>query len=235
MLEVSNLAAGYGRLRVLHGVSLSVPTGKIVALLGANGAGKTTLMRAIAGLATIHSGAISIGGLPATRQAPETLVRRGLVLVPQGRLLFADMTVRENLEMGAYTASGNAAWNRQLSLVESLFPILRERAGQFAALLSGGEQQMLALARALMSSPRYLLLDEPSLGLSPRAFGTILKAVRRINGEGIPVLVAEQNVRRILKLADYGYVLEAGRIALAGQAHELLADDRLRKSYLGAN
>jgi branched-chain amino acid transport system ATP-binding protein len=145
------------------------------------------------------------------------------------------MTVRENLEMGAYTATGHAAWSRQLSLVESLFPILRERARQFAALLSGGEQQMLALARALMSSPRYLLLDEPSLGLSPRAFGTILDAVRRINGEGIPVLIAEQNVRRILKLADYGYVLEAGRIALAGQAHELLADDRLRKSYLGAD
>jgi branched-chain amino acid transport system ATP-binding protein len=235
MLEVSNLAAGYGRLRILHGVSLSVPAGKIVALLGANGAGKTTLMHAIAGLATVYSGTISVGGQPATRQAPETLVRRGLVLVPQGRLLFADMTVRENLEMGAYTATGHAAWSRQLSLVESLFPILRERARQFAALLSGGEQQMLALARALMSSPRYLLLDEPSLGLSPRAFGTILDAVRRINGEGIPVLIAEQNVRRILKLADYGYVLEAGRIALAGRANELLADDRLRTSYLGAD
>jgi branched-chain amino acid transport system ATP-binding protein len=234
MLEVSQLAAGYGRLRVLHNVSLSVPAGKIVALLGANGAGKTTLMRAIAGLATVYSGAISIGGQPATRQAPETLVRRGLVLVPQGRLLFPDMTVRENLEMGAYTA-GHDASSRQLSLVETLFPILRERAGQFAALLSGGEQQMLALGRALMSSPRYLLLDEPSLGLSPRAFGIILDAVRRINDEGIPVLIAEQNVRRILKLADYGYVLEAGRIALAGQAHELLADDRLRKSYLGAD
>ena len=234
MLEVSNLAAGYGRLRVLHGVSLSVPAGKIVALLGANGAGKTTLMRAIAGLATVYSGSISIGGQPAARQAPEALVRRGLALVPQGRLLFADMTVRENLEMGAYTV-GQAAWSRQLSFVESLFPILRERGRQFAALLSGGEQQMLAVARALMSSPRYLLLDEPSLGLSPRAFGIILEAVRRINGEGIPVLIAEQNVRRILKLADYGYVLEAGRIALAGQAHELLADDRLRKSYLGAD
>jgi branched-chain amino acid transport system ATP-binding protein len=234
MLEVSNLAAGYGRLRVLHNVSLNVPAGKIVALLGANGAGKTTLMRAIAGLATVYSGTINIGGRPATRQAPETLVRRGLVLVPQGRLLFADMTVRENLEMGAYTA-GQAVCSRQLSLVESLFPILRERARQFAALLSGGEQQMLALARALMSSPRYLLLDEPSLGLSPLAFGTILDAVRRINAEGIPVLIAEQNVRRILKLADYGYVLEAGRVALAGQADELLADDRLRKSYLGAD
>jgi branched-chain amino acid transport system ATP-binding protein len=235
MLEVINLAAGYGRLRVLHGVSLRVPAGKIVALLGANGAGKTTLMRAIAGLATVYSGAISVGGQPATRIAPETLVRRGLVLVPQGRLLFADMTVRENLEMGAYTAGRYAAWSRQLSFVETLFPILRERAGQFAALLSGGEQQMLALGRALMSSPRYLLLDEPSLGLSPRAFGTILDAIRRINGEGIPVLIAEQNVRRILKLADYGYVLEAGRIALAGQANELLADERLRKSYLGAD
>ena len=234
MLEVSNLAAGYGRLRVLHGVSLSVPAGKIVALLGANGAGKTTLMRAIAGLATVYSGAITVGGQSATREAPETLVRRGLVLVPQGRLLFADMTVRENLEMGAYTV-GQAARSRQLSLVKSLFPILRERARQFAALLSGGEQQMLAVARALMSSPRYLLLDEPSLGLSPRAFGIILEAVRRINGEGIPVLIAEQNVRRILKLADYGYVLESGRIALAGQAHELLSDDRLRKSYLGAD
>ncbi len=197
MLEVSNLAAGYGRLRVLHGVSLSVPAGKIVALLGANGAGKTTLMRAIAGLATVYSGAITVGGQSATREAPETLVRRGLVLVPQGRLLFADMTVRENLEMGAYTV-GQAARSRQLSLVESLFPILRERARQFAALLSGGEQQMLALARALMSSPRYLLLDEPSLGLSPRAFGIILEGVGRIIGEGIPVLIAEQNVRRML-------------------------------------
>jgi branched-chain amino acid transport system ATP-binding protein len=233
MLDVSHLVAGYGRVRVLNDVSLRVPAGKIVALLGANGAGKSTLMRAIAGLATVHSGAISIAGQPVTRQTPEALVRRGLVLVPQGRLLFADMTVRENLEMGAYTAAPDA-WRRQLSSVESMFPILRERARQFAALLSGGEQQMLALARALMSSPRYLLLDEPSLGLSPRAFGTILDAVRRINAEGIPVLIAEQNVRRILKLADYGYVLEAGRIALAGQAHELLADDRLRTSYLGA-
>lgn len=234
MLEVSNLTAGYGRVRVLHDVSLCVPAGKIVALLGANGAGKTTLMRAIAGLATVNSGSISIGGQNVTRQAPEALVRRGLVLVPQGRLLFADMTVRENLEMGAYTATGHDAWRRQLSLVESMFPILRERARQFAALLSGGEQQMLALARALMSSPRHLLLDEPSLGLSPRAFGTILDAVRRINAEGIPVLIAEQNVRRILKLADYGYVLEAGRIALAGQAQDLMADDGLRTSYLGA-
>jgi len=233
MLEVRNLDAGYGRVRVLCGVSLNVPAGKIVALLGANGAGKTTLMRAIAGLAAIHGGRFTLGGEAVTGRAPEALVREGLVLVPQGRLLFGDMTVRENLEMGAYTVPGRDTWRAQLSRVEALFPILRERAGQMAALLSGGEQQMLALARALMSSPRFLLLDEPSLGLSPKAFGTIIDAIRSINAQGTPVLIAEQNVRRILRLADYVYVLETGRIELEGEGPQLMADDRIRASYLG--
>jgi branched-chain amino acid transport system ATP-binding protein len=233
MLEVHDLDAGYGRVRVLHGVSLSVPAGKIVALLGANGAGKTTLMRAIAGLASIHSGAITLAGETVTGRAPEALVRKGLVLVPQGRLLFGDMTVHENLEMGAYSVSDRERRETQLSRVEGLFPILRERAQQPAGLLSGGEQQMLAVARALMSSPRCLLLDEPSLGLSPKAFGTIIDAIRRINAEGIPVLIAEQNVRRVLRLADYVYVLETGRIELKGEARQLLADDRVRAAYLG--
>ncbi len=233
MLEVRNLDAGYGRVRVLCGVSLNVPAGKIVALLGANGAGKTTLMRAIAGLAAIHGGSVTLGGEAVTGRAPEALVREGLVLVPQGRLLFGDMTVRENLEMGAYTVPGRDTWRAQLSRVEALFPILRERAGQMAALLSGGEQQMLALARALMSSPRFLLLDEPSLGLSPKAFGTIIDAIRSINAQGTPVLIAEQNVRRILRLADYVYVLETGRIELEGEGPQLMADDRIRASYLG--
>ena len=188
MLEVRNLDAGYGRVRVLRGVSLTVPAGKIVALLGANGAGKTTLMRAICGLASIQAGNITFAGKATTGRAPEALVRDGLVLVPQGRLLFGDMTVRENLEMGAFTVAGRETWDAQLSRVEALFPILRERAHQPAGLLSGGEQQMLAVARALMSSPRCLLLDEPSLGLSPKAFGTIIEAIRRINAEGIPVL-----------------------------------------------
>jgi branched-chain amino acid transport system ATP-binding protein len=233
MLEVRNLDAGYGRVRVLCGVSLNVPAGKIVALLGANGAGKTTLMRAIAGLAAIHGGSVTLGGETVTGRAPEALVREGLVLVPQGRLLFGDMTVRENLEIGAYTVPGRDTWRAQLSRVEALFPILRERAGQMAALLSGGEQQMLALARALMSSPRFLLLDEPSLGLSPKAFGTIIDAIRSINAQGTPVLIAEQNVRRILRLADYVYVLETGRIELEGEGPQLMADDRIRASYLG--
>jgi branched-chain amino acid transport system ATP-binding protein len=233
MLEVCDLDAGYGRVRVLRGVSLSVPAGKIVALLGANGAGKTTLMRAIAGLASIHAGAITFAGEAVTGRAPEALVRQGLVLVPQGRLLFGDMSVRENLEMGAFTVADRATQETQLSRVEALFPILRERAQQPAALLSGGEQQMLAVARALMSSPRCLLLDEPSLGLSPKAFGTILAAVRRINAEGIPVLIAEQNVRRVLRLAHYVYVLETGRIELKGEGEQLMADDRVRAAYLG--
>jgi branched-chain amino acid transport system ATP-binding protein len=233
MLEVRDLDAGYGRVSVLHGVSLSVPAGKIVALLGANGAGKTTLMRAICGLASIHAGTVTLAGETATGRAPEALVREGLVLVPQGRLLFNDMTVRENLEMGAFTVADREAWETQLSRVELLFPILRERAHQMAGLLSGGEQQMLAVARALMSSPRCLLLDEPSLGLSPKALGTIIDAVRRINAEGIPVLIAEQNVRRILRFADYVYVLETGRIELEGEGKHLMADNRIRASYLG--
>jgi branched-chain amino acid transport system ATP-binding protein len=233
MLEVRELDAGYGRVRVLHGVTLTVPAGKIVALLGANGAGKTTLLRAICGLASIQAGIITFAGRTATGRAPEALVREGLVLVPQGRLLFGDMTVRENLEMGAFTMTGRETWDTQLSRVEALFPILRERAQQPAGLLSGGEQQMLAVARALMSSPRCLLLDEPSLGLSPKAFGTIIEAIRRINAEGIPVLIAEQNVRRVLRLANYVYVLETGRIAFEGESEQLTNDDRIRASYLG--
>ncbi len=235
MLEVHNLDAGYGRLRVLHDVSLSVPAGKIVALLGVNGAGKTTLMRALLGLASIHAGAITFDGVTVTGRAPETLVRDGLVLVPQGRMLFGDMTVRENLEMGAFAVNDRATRDLRLSRVEALFPILRERAHQTTALMSGGEQQMLAVARALMSSPRCLLLDEPSLGLSPKAFGTIIEAVRRINAEGVPVLIAEQNVRRILQIADYVYVLETGRIGVEGDGRRLMADDRIRASYLGMN
>jgi branched-chain amino acid transport system ATP-binding protein len=233
MLEVRHLNAGYGRVRVLREVSLRVPAGKIVALLGANGAGKTTLMRAIAGLAAIHSGNITLAGETVTGWTPEALVRGGLVLVPQGRLLFGDMTVRENLQMGAFTVTDRSTWEAQLARVEALFPILRERAGQLAGLLSGGEQQMLAVARALMSSPRCLLLDEPSLGLSPKAFGTIIDAIRRINAEGIPVLIAEQNVRRILRLADYVYVLETGRVGLEGEGRHLMTDDRIRASYFG--
>ncbi|TMJ45868.1 MAG: ABC transporter ATP-binding protein, partial [Alphaproteobacteria bacterium] len=203
MLEVRDLHAGYGRVPVLRGVSLSVPPTHIVGLLGANGAGKTTLIRAISGLAAVHSGDIRLHGTSLTRIRPERVVRHGLVQVPQGRLLFAEMSVEENLEMGAYTVRDNAAFAAALERVHAMFPVLRERARQPAAVLSGGEQQMLALGRALMSSPRCLLLDEPSLGLAPKALDTILDVVERIRAAGTPVLIADQNARKVLQLAQY--------------------------------
>jgi branched-chain amino acid transport system ATP-binding protein len=234
MLEVRDLHAGYGRVPVLRGVSLSVPPNHIVGLLGANGAGKTTLIRAISGLAAVHSGEIRFRGTVVTRARPEILVRIGLIQVPQGRLLFGEMSVQENLEMGAYTLRGSAALEAALERVHAMFPILRERARQSAAVLSGGEQQMLALGRALMSNPRCLLLDEPSLGLAPKALDTILDVVERIRAGGTPVLIADQNARKVLQLAQYCYVLENGRIALEGDSRPLASHPGVIASYLGA-
>jgi len=235
VLEVRNLRAGYGRVPVLRGVSLAVPANTIIGLLGANGAGKTTLIRAISGLATVHSGDIRFHGAAMTRVRPEMLVRRGLVQVPQGRLLFGEMSVRENLEMGAYTLRGTAAFAAALERVHAMFPMLRERARQPAALLSGGEQQMLALGRALMSNPRCLLLDEPSLGLAPKALDTILDVVERIRAAGTPVLIADQNARKVLQLAQYCYVLENGCIALEGDSRHLASHPGVIASYMGAS
>jgi len=235
MLEVEGLLAGYGRVSVLRDVSICVPEDKIVGLLGANGAGKTTLIRAISGLASIHAGEIRFFGERTNELSPQGFVRRGLVQVPQGRLLFGEMSVRENLEMGAYLVRTSEEFERQLDFVHALFPILRERAHQSAGLLSGGEQQMLAVGRALMSKPRCLLLDEPSLGLAPKVFGAILDAVGRIHWLGIPVLIAEQNARKVLKFADYCYVLENGRVAFEGEPRSLSAEAEVRASYLGAS
>jgi len=235
MLEVEGLLAGYGRVSVLRDVSIRVPEDKIVGLLGANGAGKTTLIRAISGLASIHAGEIRFFGERTNELSPQGFVRRGLVQVPQGRLLFGEMSVRENLEMGAYLVRTSEEFERQLDFVHALFPILRERAHQSAGLLSGGEQQMLAVGRALMSKPRCLLLDEPSLGLAPKVFGAILDAVGRIHRLGIPVLIAEQNARKVLKFADYCYVLENGRVAFEGEPRSLSAEAEVRASYLGAS
>jgi branched-chain amino acid transport system ATP-binding protein len=235
MLEVEGLLAGYGRVSVLRDVSICVPEDKIVGLLGANGAGKTTLIRAISGLASIHAGEIRFFGERTNELSPQGFVRRGLVQVPQGRLLFGEMSVRENLEMGAYLVRTSEEFERQLDFVHALFPILRERAHQSAGLLSGGEQQMLAVGRALMSKPRCLLLDEPSLGLAPKVFGAILDAVGRIHRLGIPVLIAEQNARKVLKFADYCYVLENGRVAFEGEPRSLSAEAEVRASYLGAS
>jgi branched-chain amino acid transport system ATP-binding protein len=233
MLEVRDLSAGYGPVTVLRGVSMDVRPGAIVALLGANGAGKSTLLRALSGLAAIHSGQVTFFGEPVTQCSPQALVRRGLVHVPQGRMLFGEMTVRENLEMGAYLTRTTRQFDDQLALVHRLFPILAERASQPAALLSGGEQQMLAVGRALMARPRCLLLDEPSLGLAPKVFDTILDTVRLINAEGTPVLIAEQNARKVLKLAHYAYVLENGRLAFGGESERLIGEKHIQASYLG--
>jgi branched-chain amino acid transport system ATP-binding protein len=231
-LRLTGFCAGYGRVPVVRDINLDIAAGQIVGLLGANGAGKTTLMRAVSGLATMQGGRIEFAGNDVTSLSSADLVARGLIQVPQGRHLFGEMSVRENLEMGAYLVAGQDEKAR-MQEVFSLFPILRERERQAAALLSGGEQQMLAVGRALMSGPRCLLMDEPSLGLAPKAFDLILDVVKRINANGTTVFIAEQNARKVLRVAHYCYVLENGRIAYEGESSVLLADDRIQRSYLG--
>jgi branched-chain amino acid transport system ATP-binding protein len=231
-LRLTGFCAGYGRVPVVRDINLEIAAGRTVGLLGANGAGKTTLMRAVSGLATMQGGRIEFAGNDVTSLSSADLVARGLIQVPQGRHLFGEMSVRENLEMGAYLVAGQDEKAR-MQEVFSLFPILRERERQAAALLSGGEQQMLAVGRALMSGPRCLLMDEPSLGLAPKAFDLILDVVKRINAGGTTVFIAEQNARKVLRVAHYCYVLENGRIATEGESSVLLADDRIQRSYLG--
>jgi branched-chain amino acid transport system ATP-binding protein len=231
-LRLTGFCAGYGRVPVVRDINLDIAAGQIVGLLGANGAGKTTLMLAVSGLATLQGGRIEFAGNDVTSLSSADLVARGLIQVPQGRHLFGEMSVRENLEMGAYLVAGQDEKAR-MQEVFSLFPILRERERQAAALLSGGEQQMLAVGRALMSGPRCLLMDEPSLGLAPKAFDLILDVVKRINANGTTVFIAEQNARKVLRVAHYCYVLENGRIASEGESAVLLADDRIQRSYLG--
>jgi branched-chain amino acid transport system ATP-binding protein len=231
-LRLNHFSAGYGRVPVVRDISLEIGEGRIVGLLGANGAGKTTLMRAVSGLATLQGGSIEFAGSDVTSLSSARLVKLGLIQVPQGRHLFGEMSVRENLEMGAYLVASQTAHTR-MQEVFSLFPILRERERQPAALLSGGEQQMLAVGRALMSGPRCLLMDEPSLGLAPKAFDLILDVIKRINCSGTTVFIAEQNARKVLRVAHYCYVLENGRIAMEGESRALFADDRIQRSYLG--
>ena len=231
-LRLSHFCAGYGRIPVVRDVTLEIEEGRIVGLLGANGAGKTTLMRAVSGLATMQGGSLEFEGSDFSGLSSADRVARGLIQVPQGRHLFGEMSVRENLEMGAYLVARKAIGTRMRE-VFSLFPILRERERQPAAVLSGGEQQMLAVGRALMSGPRCLLMDEPSLGLAPKTFDLILDVLKRINEGGTTVFIAEQNARKVLRVAHYGYVLENGRIATEGESRALLADDRIQRSYLG--
>jgi len=233
LLEVKDLSVAYGDVRVLHGVTLRVGRGQIVSLVGANGAGKTTTLRAVSGLLPALEGDVTFDGAPITGLAPSRIVERGLAHVPEGRQLFTNMTVQENLEMGAYLPRARAALGETLAWVTSLFPRLGERSTQLAGTLSGGEQQMLAIGRALMSRPRLLILDEPSLGLAPIMVKAIFDAVTRINTEGTTVLLVEQNLVQSLRLSHRGYVLETGRIVLEGTGAELLANPHTRKAFLG--
>lgn len=232
-LEIRDLCVSYGGIRALKGVSLSVDEGQIVTLIGANGAGKSTTLRAISGLQKVQSGSILYGGEELTSLPVKEIVRRGIIHVPEGRRVFPDMTVAENLKIGAFLQTDKAAIAQDMDYVYSLFPRLKERSWQLAGTLSGGEQQMLAVGRALMSRPKVLMMDEPSLGLAPLIVKDVFSIIRRVNQDGITVLLIEQNANAALRIADYGYVLETGTIALSGTGEELLKNESVREAYLG--
>jgi branched-chain amino acid transport system ATP-binding protein len=237
LLRVEGLGAGYGRTDVLHDIDIHVETGEIVSLIGSNGAGKSTLLKAIVGLVAPSSGLVSFEGRSITGQRPEKLVAQGIALVPEGRLLFGPLSVDDNLSLGAYSAPGSsrrAVAAERLARVHELFPVLAERAEQSADTLSGGEQQMLAVGRALMSGPRLLLLDEPSLGLAPKVIGEIFAALERLRSDGVTMLLVEQDAKLALKHSDRGYVMRTGRIVLQGSAAELVEDESVRTIYLGS-
>ena len=233
MLEIKHLAAGYGRIDVLRDVSLAVPNGAIVGLLGPNGAGKSTLIRSVSGLTHVRSGEILFEGRPIQGLAPEDIVDLGIIQVPQGRMLFPDLSIEDNLQLGAYRKSARAAFQKSLRQVEAYFPILHERRQHRAGVLSGGEQQMLAIGRALVAQPRLLMLDEPSLGLAPLIIDSIFNVLRQVNADGLTILVAEQNAMKVLQTADSVYVLENGRIAHAGPSRQLAENETIQRSYLG--
>ena len=233
MLELEDLRVGYGNIEALHGISLSVGEGEIVTLIGANGAGKTTTLMTISGCVRARTGAIRFRGRDISGLPPHEIVALGLVQSPEGRKIFPRLSVAENLEMGAFTRRDPDGIAADQNRVFELFPILGERRRQPGGTLSGGEQQMLAIARALMARPRLLLLDEPSLGLAPLVVSRIFEVIRELNREGATILLVEQNARMALKAAHRGYVLETGTIAMADAAGKLLADPRVRSAYLG--
>ena len=231
MLEIKDLHVNYGAVHALNGVSMTVKDGEIVSLIGANGAGKTTTLRTITGLEKAASGSVNFDGHDLRKTEPSKIITLKLAHVPEGRHIFPQMTVEENLEMGAFTDPGDKA--KTMDDVYERFPRLRERRRQLAGTLSGGEQQMLAVGRALMSKPKMILMDEPSMGLSPLLVKEIFAIIREVNRQGITILLVEQNARKALQIADRAYVLETGTITIAGDAKELLNDPRVKKAYLG--
>lgn len=234
-LSIENLKVSYGNIKALKGIDIAVPEGKIVALLGANGAGKTTTLKAISGIVEVGSGNIKLFDSDITDKDAEKITSLGVIQSPEGRQVFPDLTVEENLKIGAFTVKNKNYINKNFERVYKYFPRLAERKKQSAGTLSGGEQQMLAIARALMASPKVLLLDEPSLGLAPLIVKDIFEIVKEINKEGTTVLIIEQNALQTLKIADYAYVLEVGEINIEGKANELIKDKKLIEAYLGGH
>src|SRR5574344_240603 len=235
MLEIHDLQVYYGGIHALQGVSLEVPDGKIVSLIGANGAGKSTTLNSIIGLVKPQSGNIRWNGTELTSMTTKDIVSSGIALVPEGRRVFPNLTVRANLSLGAYHRSDKAGIEQDRDMIYELFPRLKEREKQSAGTLSGGEQQMLAVGRGLMTRPKLFMLDEPSLGLAPLVVKNIFEIIRRINSQGTTVLLIEQNAKAALKIADFGYVMETGNITLSGTGAELINDPRVQSAYLGSN
>ena len=235
MLEVTDLHSGYGKIEILKGIKMKVPVGKIVALIGSNGAGKTTFLMTLSGIVRATKGSIRWGGTAIERLPPDAIVRLGMTHAPEGRRIFQHLTVEENLDLGAYTRSraNRKELKEERKEIFALFPVLKERFKALAGNLSGGEQQMLAMARALMARPKLLLLDEPSLGLAPKMVEVVFSVIRRINERGITILLVEQNAWKALDLADYAYVIESGKIQLEGTGKELLANPSVKRAYLG--
>ncbi len=231
MFEVKGLSVNYGGIEAVRDISLSVPEGSIVTLIGANGAGKSTTLRTIAGLVRPRAGKIEFEGDDITGKDPAYIVGKGITLVPEGRRIFPDLTVLENLKIGAYLRSDPI--EEDIERVFSLFPRLRERSWQYGGTLSGGEQQMLAVGRALMSKPKLMMMDEPSLGLAPLVVKDIFSIIERVNAQGVTILLIEQNANMALRIADIGYVMETGQIMLSGKGSDLINDEGVRKAYLG--
>ena len=233
MLKIRSLDVAYGGLRALSGVSLDVERGQFVAVVGPNGAGKTTLFKTISGVVTPSAGEITYNGADLLAVPPAERAQLGIAHVPEGRQVFASMTVMENLEMGAYTRKGQARWSESLPMILGLFPILSERRDQLAGTLSGGEQQMLAIGRGLASAPDLLMLDEPSMGLAPAIVDAIFERIQLIHKNGLTILLVEQRVAEALETCDHGYVLETGRVSMEGNHKTLMSDERVRRAYLG--
>jgi len=233
LLQVQDVKVAYGGIQAVKGVSLEVREGELVSLIGSNGAGKTTTMKAITGLLPLVGGHIQLNGKTIDGQGPWDLVQQGLAMVPEGRGVFTRMTIVENLQMGAYIRHDNAAIADDIERVFTTFPRLKERRDQLAGTMSGGEQQMLAMGRALMSRPKVLLLDEPSMGLSPIMVDKIFEVIQEVSAQGVTILLVEQNASRALQIADRGYVMESGLITLTGNAHDMLHDPKVREAYLG--